>query len=223
MASSSNPVPLSPTQINYSQVAQWLQLMRQFGFDLRVSIPAILTDDMDPDEQTVSVQIAIQERVRTPTGPEWTTLTPVLHVPIIIPRGGGTSITLPLKEGDEGMLIFCDCCFDLWWNRGGVQNQIGDHRHEFWDCGFLPGMYSQPNALANYSTDSLQVRMDDGSAIVDVSTAKVKVMNHGGTPQKLVTDAFYQWFVTQLMPLIPFTSTPPPPPANAETTILEGQ
>ncbi len=214
---------LTPSQLNASEVAQWKQFVRQELADTRCSIPAFLTSDMDVVNQTVSAQIAIQERGRTKDGPKWMSITPVLQVPIIVPRGGGYSITLPLKAGDEGLLIFCDCCFDLWWQHGGVQQQVGQHRHEFWDCGFLPGMWSKPNLLTNYSATSMQLRADDGSALLDVSTGSVKVQASGGTPLPLVNDNFYQWFVAVYMPSVRYVGTAPAPPANPETTILKGQ
>lgn len=179
----SNPVPLSPAQINFARTSQWLQLVRQSFIDSRVSIPAIAIEDIDVDTQTVTVQIAIREKSRTPTGPEWTELAPVILVPVIIPRAGNRSITLPVKKDNEGLLIFCDTCFDLWFVRSGVQNTLGDHRHEHWDCGFLPGLTSQPNKLANYSADSLQIRTDDGSQIIDIADDQVTV-----TATKLVVN-----------------------------------
>lgn len=171
MTQPTSQAQLTPSQLNASESEQWKQIIRQALTDTRVAIPAFLTADMNVENQTVGVQIAIRERTRTPDGPEWTTLVPVLLVPVIIPRGGGYGITLPLKKGDEGLLIFCDCCFDFWWQNGGIQNQIGMHRHEFWDCGFLPGMYSQPHKLTDYSDDSLQIRADDGTTIIDVSSS----------------------------------------------------
>jgi hypothetical protein len=191
------PTPLTPTQLNRSESAQWRQIVRQHGIDLRVMIPAFVTEDLGTQSpQTVTVQIAIQEQVRTPDGPAWYDLPPIINVPIVIPRGGGFSITLPIKKGDEGMLVFCDTCFDFWWKNGqanaprannlnqyqspsGSQISIGNHRHEFWDCGFIPGMYSQPNVLQNYSTDSLQVRSDDGATIIDVSESGVSITGLG--------------------------------------------
>lgn len=252
--------PLSPVQVNASQSAQFRQIIRQFGTDLRVSIPAILTKDIDPVTQTVSVQIAIQEKAFTSgvnpgmsstaspatqpppkVGPVWVTLVPIDFVPVVIPGGGGFSQTLPLKVGNEGMLVFCDCCFDFWWQNGGVQQQVGNHRHEFWDCGFFPGMRSKPGALAisDYSTDSMQLRADDGSAYVDVAenvitvsggtdvdllAPAVSVSNGSGTPLALVNDNGWQWILTKLYPWMMaqgYTSTAPP--VNGETTVLKAE
>lgn len=221
---STPPTPLTPAQLNATQVAQFKQYVRQELADTRVAIPGFLTQDMDPAKQTVRVQIAIREQAATPQGKQWLALNPILNVPIVIPRGGGFSITLPLKQGNEGLLVFCDCCFDFWWQNGGINNQVGNHRHEYWDCGFIPGMYSQPHVLQNYSTDSMQLRADDGSAVVDVSTGAVKVQ--GGTspaPLPLVNDNFYQWFITTFMPAVMYTAGPPPLPTAPETTILKGQ
>lgn len=259
---------LTPAQLNSAEPAQWKQAMRQALMDTRCATPAFLVEDMDPNEQTVTVQIAIQERVRTPTGAQWWDIPPIVHVPVVVPRGGGFSVTLPLKKGDEGLLVFCDTCFDNWWVNGqnnsppahtspaatavsGSQTQFEVRRHYVHDCGFIPGMWSQPNVLDNYATASLQIRSDDGQTTIDVSEGAVTLSAdagattvlvdssgvavkgavvtaaNGGTAQTLVTDAFYQWFLADFLPwaeaLSPTPFPGPPPPANSETTILKGQ
>ena len=179
-----NPLlALTPSQVNRAQSEQWRQSVRQALADTRCATPAYLTTDIDPVEQTVTVQIAMQERVRTPTGPQWWDLPPIVHVPVIMPRGGGFAVTLPLKTGDEGLLIFCDTCFDLWWqngqegtiaanspNSGGkTQRQNEIRRHYLHDCGFYPGMWSQKNLLSDFSADSLQIRNEDATTVIDVA------------------------------------------------------
>lgn len=264
MSSSSQPVPLTPAQVNYAQPEQWRQAIRQELADARVAIPAFMTKDMDAATQTVTVQIAIQDRVRTPTGPQWWDYPPIQYVPPMIYRGGGFSITLPLKKGTEGLLIFCDCCFDFWWKNGtnnapvadnstgtsegpsGSQRQIGMHRHEFWDCGFYPGLSSQPNILGNYSSSSMQIRSDDGDTIIDISESSVNVTadnvtinagdevqitspeinanQSGGTPLALVNDNGWQWIVNDLYPWMQSKGyTGIAPPSNGETTIFKAQ
>jgi hypothetical protein len=176
---------LTPSQVNRSESAQWRQIIKQALDDTRCASVAFLTEDMDAATQTVSVQIAIQERVRTAAGPAWMDVPTITKVPILVPRGGGFSLTLPLKKGDEGLLIFCDTCFDLWWTNGqassppptlpagvsasGSQRQNEVRRHYVHDCGFFPGMWSQPNVLSNYSTASAQLRSDDGSVSIDLA------------------------------------------------------
>jgi hypothetical protein len=229
---------LSPAQVNYAEPAQWRQIVRQALDDTRCASAAFLVEDVSA-QQTVTVQIAIQERVRPASGKaQWWDVPPIVNVPIIVPRGGGYSITLPLKKGDQGLLIFCDTCFDNWWVNGqdkappaanvtaasGSQRQLEVRRHHVHDCGFLPGFWSQNNLISNYSTDSLQVRADDGSAVIDVSASGVTVTSHGGMPLALVNDNFYKWYVANIQPfLVSKGYLGPPVPTDSETTILKGQ
>lgn len=206
---------------------------------------------MDYGTQTVTAQIAIQERVRPASGPaQWLDVPAIVNVPVILPRGGGFGITLPLKKGDEGLLVFCDTCFDLWWLHGqnnappaqnnpplpgpspsGSQRQLEVRRHYVHDCGFWPGMWSQPNVLPNYSGDSLQIRTDDGATtVIDVATGGVAITGsavsaaNGGTVHALVNDVFYQWYVTNIQPfLVSKGYAGPAIPAGSETTVLKGQ
>lgn len=114
--------------------------------------------------------------------PQWTAIYPIDNVPIVIPRAGGFCLTLPIKAGDEGMLVFCDQCIDAWWENGGIQPPPGGplaqpnferRRHDISDCGFYPGLWSQPNVISDYSTNSAQLRSDDGDSIVDVAEAGI--------------------------------------------------
>ena len=232
-----NPLPITPSQLNYADTSQWKQILKGALDNVRCATPAFTNADMNAN-QTVNVQIAIQERVRVANGLEWYDIPQIQNVPVILPRGGGFSLTMPLKKGDEGMLIFCDTCFDNWWANGtanspkaanaaapsGTQTQLEVRRHDVTDCGFYPGMWSQPNVLSNYSTTSAQLRRDDGSALVDISDGLVQVMAHGGTAQALVNDTFYQWYVANVQPfLVSKGYAGPPIPTGSETTILKGQ
>ena len=202
MSTSSNVNPfyqLTPDQVNRAESAQWRTIIKSALADARGGTPAFLTKDLDIGTQTVTVQVAIQEWVRTQTGPQWWDIPPIILVPIVVPRGGGYSVTLPLKKGDEGLVVFCDTCFDLWWHRGqtnaptadntlttakavgvvaqasGSQRQLEIRRHYIHDCMFIPGAWSQVRKLTNYSTTSLQIRSDDGDTIIDVAEAGVTI------------------------------------------------
>lgn len=236
---------LTPFQNNYADTEQWKQVLKQEFADLRCAAPAFLVEDLNATAQTVTVQIAIQERVRTTKGPKWMDVPPIICVPIVVPRGGGFSITMPLKKGDEGLLVFCDMCFDSWWTSGqstggqssGTQPQFEVRRHHVHDCGFIPGMWSQKRLLSSYSTSSMQLRSDDGTTIVDVALGAVNVTaasvqitspnvhvnQAGGTPKALVNDNFWQWFVATYMPSVVYVTTPPALPTSPETTVLKGQ
>ena len=163
---------MTPTQVTAAESAQWKALASQIVQNLRVSIPGII-QSFDPAAQTAVVQIALYERVKTATGPQIMAIPAIQDVPIQMPRGGGFSVTLPLKSGDECLLVFCDMCIDLWWARGGVQPQFEIRRHDLSDCICIPGPWNQQRLIQNYSTNSLQVRSDDGTVIVDVAEAGI--------------------------------------------------
>lgn len=196
MSSSFPPQSLTPEQLNYSDSAQWLRVLKAALMDLRVSIPAIVLS-FNSTEQTVTVQIAVREIVKTSKGPSNVAIQPIYRVPVCFPSGGGYSLTLPLQPGDEGLLVFCDMCIDGWWTRGAStnptsglntdpQNQLEQRRHDLTDCGFYPGGRSQPRSLNNYSGNSAQLRSDDGTVVVDVQsnaivlTAPAISMNSSG-------------------------------------------
>ena len=251
---------LSPEQVLRAQSAQWRQIVRQALDDTRCASPAFLTEDLDPATQTVTVQIAIQERVRTNKGPAWTDLPIIIKVPVVLPRGGGFSLTLPLKKGDEGLLVFCDTCFDFWWKNGrtnspvasgktapsGTQRQNEVRRHYVHDCGFIPGMCSQPSNLSAYSATSMQLRSDDGSTVIDiaagvitvtgarvavnastsatVTSPAVSVKAASGTPQFLVTADWLAWYTANIQPfLVGLGYLGPVMPVDSQTTVLKGQ
>ena len=244
--SQTTPTQLSPTQVTAAQSAQWKQIVRQALDDVRMASPAVTLSDIDPATQTVTVQITIKERTRTNKGPEWMTLHPLFKVPVALPRGGLCALTMPVKTGDEGMLIFCDACIERWLQLGGVQEQTEVRRHDVQDCGFYPGLCSQPNVLPLYSVASAQLRTYDGSVTVDVGadecslnvvnsfvevqaaliTVEAPAVNIGnsGPYLALVNDTFYQWFVTNVYPfLVSKGYAGPAVPAGSETTVLKGQ
>lgn len=177
---STNLPQLTPAQLNYSETAAWKTILKQALTDLRVSIPAII-ESFDPVTQCATVQVAINEIVRTQGGPQNISIKPINKVPVCFPSAGGFSLTLPLQPGDEGLLIFCDMCIDLWWARGGIQNQLERRRHDLSDCGFYPGGRSQPRVLPAYSPNSVQLRSDDGTTYLEVAPGGlVNIVAPGG-------------------------------------------
>ena len=57
---------------------------------------------------------------------------------------------------------------DAWWQSGGVQNQIDCRRHDLSDGYCIPGPWSQPRTIPNYSTSSAQLRTESGSSYIEL-------------------------------------------------------
>ena len=163
------------------------QIMDETSTRIRVAEPGII-QSFD-GKNTVTVQLSIRERVQQPDLTyQWTDIPLLVDVPICIPSAGGFSLTLPIQQGDECLVVFADMCIDAWWENGGVQNQLEKRRHDLSDGFAIIGIKSQPRKLANYSTNSAQLRTDDGSVFVDVSTSGIKLNGNVAVTGTLTVD-----------------------------------
>lgn len=135
---------------------------------LRVSMPGII-ESFDPIACTCSVQPALKGQVADALGNMKSAPLPVLvDVPVLFPRGGGCTITFPVKAGDECLVIFSDRCIDFWWQNGGVQEPVDQRQHDLSDAFAIVGPQSQAQKISGISTTSVQVRTDDGSSFIEL-------------------------------------------------------
>ena len=138
---------------------------------LRVAIPGIV-ESFDAVRQTVSVQPALTENIQIGEEAVKATALPILtDIPIYFPRAGGYSITLPVKKGDECLLVFADMCIDGWWQSGGVQDQMETRRHDLSDAFALIGFTSQPRVVSGYSSENMQIRTDSQNIICELDNS----------------------------------------------------
>ncbi|WP_163855831.1 Gp138 family membrane-puncturing spike protein [Paenibacillus elgii] len=152
------------------------RMLENFASNLRVAAPGII-QEFDPVTQTVNVQIAIREKIiDSDMLQHWVEIPLLLDVPIVIPRAGGFALTLPVKPGDECLVIFADSCIDAWFSSGGVQNQIERRRHDLSDGFALLGVWSQPRTLQDYSMSSVQIRTDDGATRISMSPGEIDIV-----------------------------------------------
>lgn len=152
------------------------QMLDNFSSNLRVSIPGII-HDFDPVTQTASIQVAIREKIiGEDLTQQWTEIPLLLDVPIVLPRAGGFVLTMPIQAGDECLVVFADMCIDAFFSSGGIQNQIEKRRHDLSDAFAIIGAWSQPNKLSNYSTTAAQLRTDDGTAYISLSSTEIDIV-----------------------------------------------
>lgn len=143
---------------------------------LKVAVPGII-QSFDPQTQTVTVKPALRENItKEDFSKEWQDVPLLLDVPIVIPRSGGYSLTMPIKAGEECLVVFLDSCMDAWFSFGGIQNQIEKRRHDLSDAVAIIGLYSQPHVITNYSTDSCQLRNDEGTAYIQLKDNDINIV-----------------------------------------------
>lgn len=148
----------------------WLdQAMTARLSGLWTALPGIV-QSFDPVAMTCQVQPAIQGKVRSEDGTiTLVNLPMLLDCPVVFPHGGGCSLTFPIKQGDECLVVFSSRAIDLWWQSGGVQAPVEMRMHDLSDGFVLVGAYSQTKVLPNVSTQAVQLRSDDGQAFFELN------------------------------------------------------
>ncbi|RKN75087.1 hypothetical protein D7M11_26010 [Paenibacillus ginsengarvi] len=151
------------------------RMLNSFASGMRVAVPGII-HDFNPLSQTASVQVAIRERIIDgELQQHWVDIPLLLDVPVVLPRAGGFVLTMPVRPGDECLVVFADMCIDAWFSSGGVQNQIERRRHDLSDGLAIMGAWSQPRVVANYSTTAAQLRSEDGSVSISLGPVAIDI------------------------------------------------
>lgn len=148
---------------------------------LRVASPGIVTA-VDLDAQTVSVKLCLQGKITDESGePQFVELPLLTDVPIVWPRAGGFALTLPVKAGDECLVVFGDQCIDAWWQSGGVQKPMDERRHDLSDGFAIFGITSQPRKLPSVQSDAIELRTETRSGWISLKQGALDIHIEGAT------------------------------------------
>jgi len=166
---------MSTPQVNFPtrlgiDVNKYRLPLWQLSCALRVAVPGIVRS-FDADTQLAVVSVALREV--TIQNQELVTeeIPDLADVPVVLPRGGGFSLTIPVQPGDECLLVFADACIDTWWQSGEVQDPLVPRRHSLSDPFAILGCWSKPNVIQNYDPDNCQLRSDDGKVVITLDYA----------------------------------------------------
>ena len=122
-----------------------------------VSYPA-LVESFNPVDQRITAQVAIMQIINGVDTP----LAILVDIPIVLPTVQGFHITMPVKMGDEVLLVFADRCYDSWFNTGKVSVQTEHRVHSPSDGFAMIGINSEPNVITDYATDAVEIRNTEG-------------------------------------------------------------
>ena len=112
--------------------------------DIRISnihtaLPGII-QTYDAAKQKASVIPAIK-KTYIKDGKTITEQMPVIeNVPVCFLRSKHSSITFPLKQGDEGLIVFCERSLERWLASGGVTENGDPRKYDLKDAVFYPGL-----------------------------------------------------------------------------------
>ena len=136
-----------------------------------------------PSTQTATIQPMVQLiRFIPDTANVYTdkvvneTIAVLYDVLVQYPSSGNCSMTYPLAKGDEGLIICCCKNIDAWWAQGSLANgelnpspQAFMNMHDINDATFIPGIKSVPSVIPNISTTELQIKSNDGHAVIGLN------------------------------------------------------
>ena len=155
------------------------QIIRHTSYDLRVAMPGIIAS-FDPDKLTVTVDIAIRDKLKIKNEYVDRQIPRLLDVPLMLPHGADFAITIPVQAGDECLVIFADMCINSWWSNGATvnnpQNQEVDRRHDFSDGFAVLAPWSQVTKITNFNTNAVEIRTADNSTKVSVTQDNVNIL-----------------------------------------------
>ena len=136
---------------------------------LRVSMPGII-QSFDPNTLTCTVQPALTGQIADALGNFKSAPLPLLvDVPVVFPRGGGCTLTFPIQEGDDCLVVFSDRCIDFWWQNGGVQEPVDPRQHDLSDAFALVGPMSQVQKISAVNMNAVELRSDDGDTKISLN------------------------------------------------------
>jgi len=222
-----------------------LAILPGWQADIRTAMPGII-ESFNQDAMTCEVQPATQALFTSPEdgSQTWITLPLLVDCPVQFQGGGGVTMTFPLTQGDECLIVLADRCIDAWWQSGGVQQQATFRMHDLSDGFVLPGVRSQPRKFS-VNMNEAQMRTDDGTVAIGINptskainifttgdvnvtsggTAIVKattilLQNAGSALKKLVTETFLSLFDNHkhIDSAAGLTSAPTTTSSSADTT-----
>lgn len=152
----------------------------QTAIDARVSsihtaVPCTIVS-VDMASQTCVLQPTLKARIQKPDGSlEWVSYPQITDAPLHFPSGGSVSITFPVQAGDEALAIIPDRSPDAWQQSGGEQQLVDVRMHDLSSAFALVGFRSSPRALQDVSSESVQIRSDDGNTLISLKGDEVTV------------------------------------------------
>lgn len=181
------PVPtLSVAERTQARSLVFKTLAKRIAATLRSGLPGVITA-FDPATQKASIQLAIVERIINATGGFTPTSLPILQdVLVLFPGDAQWCLTFPNLVGTECYVCFADMCVNAWKTHGMQQDSNGKYvpvaeeiprRHDLSDGFAILCPRSQPNAIANYSTNAVELRSMDGNTKISMDANGNIVIN----------------------------------------------
>ncbi len=149
-------------------------LMRKISGGVRVAMPASI-ESYDFKTQKADIKIDMQELYQNGTSLDY----PVLSgVPVIFPRCGGASITMPVLRGDTCLVMFLDRDSTAWLLGGKKVKPKSMRSHHLSDAVAIMGLCPFTNKSPAKNNTDMLISFDGSfvtlkpKGIIDITSAK---------------------------------------------------
>lgn len=137
------------------------------------------------DGHTVSCQVMVN---RVAANGQEITIPPLVDVPAQFPHAGGFCITVPIKAGDEGLVIFSSRCIDGWFASGNASKPLDNRINDLSDGFFIVGCNSVPNKIPDFYHDGVSMQTDDGQTHIRLTEGTIYIkgnIEHEGNTEQI--------------------------------------
>ena len=163
----------------------WRNAMR-----LNTSIPGII-NAFDKTTNTVSATPAIKAKYVDPATGEvsYIQYPMITKIPLAIARGAGVRFTYPVTPGQPCTLIFSQRSIDNFILEGTIANPVEGNNPmtsiircmDLTDAMCFPGVITTKDPVADYATDAIEIRSDDGKVKVSVKQDSLTLKQDSAT------------------------------------------
>jgi len=154
---------------------------RRLILGVNTSMPGVIVSF---DGKFAEVKPAIKMQVTIGNEVSFIELPTIINVPVMLQyaQGAGLVQTLPIKKGDECLLIFSQRAIDNFVSYGGIvkpiitedQASAKGRNHSLTDAVCIPGLMTGAHLIPNYSLDSIQTRDVSGSTVLSVKSGEIR-------------------------------------------------
>lgn len=160
----------------------WKSICKRVAYTLRVGLPGKIVA-FDSVKQYAVVRLMITENVIINEVIQAMPIPDLADILVMFPGDSDWCITFPSLIGAECLVMFADMCISAWATNGPSkdtngnptqpQNQEATRRHSLSDGFAVLCPRSQPNAIADYSTDAMEIRSMDNTVKIALSESGI--------------------------------------------------
>lgn len=126
-----------------------------------------IIQDFDVATQTATIQLALKKVLSVDTdGTRTMQERSILKVcPVMVLFGGNSFLSMPIKKGDNCIVLFNDREIDEWFENGGIQTPISYRNHDLSDAIAIVGIRSLQDSISDYLSDGIRLSYNSASRI----------------------------------------------------------